>query len=177
MRPPLLAAAALGLACLAGASAHAQQAPAQNPLDVIPDKMPFSTPYGEPITLARAQAALQAAVDEAKKRGWEMDVAVVGPSGDLLAFARMDGAQFASIQIAQHKARVAARFRRPSRALEDAVQKSDAKYVLSLDDVVASRGGIPLVENGKLIGAIGCSGGTGSQDEATCTVGAATVNK
>ena len=57
------------------------------------------------------------------------------------------------------------------------MQKSDYKYVLTLDGIIASRGGIPLIEDGKLIGAIGCSGATGSQDEASCTVGAATVNK
>jgi glc operon protein GlcG len=57
------------------------------------------------------------------------------------------------------------------------VQKFDFKYLLTLDDFIASRGGIPLIENGKIIGAIGCSGGTGSQDEAVCTVGAALVNK
>jgi glc operon protein GlcG len=89
----------------------------------------------------------------------------------------MDDAQLASIPIAEHKARVAAKYRRPTRAFEDAVQKFDFKYILSLDDVVASRGGIPLIEDGKIIGAIGCSGGTGSQDEATCMAGAALVNK
>jgi glc operon protein GlcG len=89
----------------------------------------------------------------------------------------MDGAQLASIPIAQHKARTAARYRRPTRAFEDAIQKFGFNYVLTLDDVIASRGGIPLVENGKIIGAVGCSGGTGSQDEALCTVAAATVNK
>jgi glc operon protein GlcG len=102
---------------------------------------------------------------------------VVDPNGDLIAFGRMDGAQLASISISQHKARVAARYRRPTRALEDAVQKFGLNYILTLDDVTASRGGIPLVEGGKIIGAIGCSGGTGSQDEATCTAAANTVNK
>jgi uncharacterized protein GlcG (DUF336 family) len=89
----------------------------------------------------------------------------------------MDGAQLASIQVSEHKARASARFRRPTKAFEDAVQKSDFKYVLSIDDAVASRGGIPLIEDGKLIGAIGCSGGTGSQDEVVCTAGAAAINK
>src|SRR5271163_817832 len=93
------------------------------------------------------------------------------------SLARMDGAQIASVVVAQHKARAAASFRRPTKVFEDAIQKSDNKYVLSLDGVIASRGGIPLIEDGKLIGAIGCSGGTGSQDEAACTAGAATVNK
>jgi glc operon protein GlcG len=83
----------------------------------------------------------------------------------------------ASISIAQHKARVAARYRWPSRAFEDGVQKAGLNYLMTLDDVVASRGGIPLVDNGKIIGAVGCSGGTGSQDEAVCTAAAALVNK
>jgi glc operon protein GlcG len=164
---------------LAGA-AYAQQpaaTPAPNPLDVIPDKMPFNTPYGTPITMDRAQALVQAAIAEATKRGWQMNVSVVDTNGDLIAFARMDGAQLASISIAQHKARTAVRYRRPTRAFEDAVQKMDFKYIVTLDDVIASRGGIPLVENGKIIGAVGCSGGTGSQDEATCTAAANTINK
>jgi glc operon protein GlcG len=164
---------------LASSAAHAQQqAPSGAPdLNAIPEKMPFDIPFGTPITMERAQTLVQAAVAEATKRGWKMNVAVVDPNGDLIAFGRMDGAQLASISISQHKARVAARYRRPTRALEDAVQKFGFNYILTLDDAIASRGGIPLVEGGKIIGAIGCSGGTGSQDEATCTAAASTVNK
>ncbi len=81
-----------------GAAAGAQQAaaPTSNPLDVIPDRMPFSTPYGAPISLARAQAAISAAMAEADKRGWAVNVAVVDSGANLVAFARMDGAQLAS---------------------------------------------------------------------------------
>jgi uncharacterized protein GlcG (DUF336 family) len=89
----------------------------------------------------------------------------------------MDGAQLGSIAVAQHKARASVNFRRPTKAFEDAVQKSDYKYVLSIDGIIASRGGMPLVEDGKLIGAIGCSGAAGSQDEVACTAGAAAINK
>jgi len=162
-----------GALLVAGGSAAQQQAP--NPLDAIPDKMPFDIPYGAAISLDHAQAAVAAAVAESKKRGWKMNVAVVGPGGHLLAFASMDGAQLASVSIAQHKARAAALYRRETKAFENAVQLAHLEYILTLDDVIASRGGIPLVEGGKLIGAIGCSGGTGSQDEAVCKVGAATV--
>ena len=172
---------ALAAGLLAAGAAFAQQqpaAPAAPPnLDVVPDKMPFATPYGTPITMERAQAAIQAAVAEANKRGSALNITVVDPNGDLITFARMDGAQLASIAISQHKARTAARYRRPTHAFEDGVQKASFNYLLTLDDVIASRGGIPLVEDGKLIGAIGCSGGAGSQDEATCMVGAATINK
>ena len=155
-------------------AAGAEQA---NPLDVIPDKMPFSTPYGAPISLARAQAAIAAAAAEAEKRGWALNVAVVDSGANLIAFVRMDGAQLGSIAVSEHKARAAVKFRRPTKAFEEAIQKNDYKYQLSLDDIIASRSGIPLIEDGKLIGAIGCSGGAGSQDEAACMVGAATINK
>jgi uncharacterized protein GlcG (DUF336 family) len=152
-------------------------APPPYPLDVIPDKMPFATPYGAPIPLQRAQALVQAAVAEAAKRGWAMNVAVVDSGANLVAFGRMDGAQLASITISEHKARTAAKFRRPTKAFEEAIQKSGYTYNMTLDDVVASRGGIPLIEDGKLIGAIGCSGGSGSQDEVVCAAAAATINK
>src|ERR1700735_164840 len=160
------------------ALAQAPPAPTAPPdLNAIPDKMPFNIPFGTPISYDRAQALIKAATDEATKRGWAMNVAVVDPNGDLIAFGRMDGAQLASVSISQHKARTAARYRRPTRAFEDAIQKFGFNYILTLDDVIASRGGIPLVEGGKLIGAVGCSGGTGSQDEATCTAAANTINK
>ncbi len=173
MKLRVFAAALLAAGTLAGGWAFAQ-AP---DLNAIPEKMPFNIPFGPAISMDRANAVIAAGVAEAKKRGWEMNIAVVDPHGDLKAFGRMDEAQLASISIAQHKARVAARYRRPSRAFEDGVQKAHLNYLMTLDDVIASRGGIPLVENGKIIGAVGCSGGTGSQDEAVCTAAAALVNK
>jgi len=158
------------------AAAQAPATPAPNPLDVIPDAMPFNTPYGAPISLQKAEAALAAAQAEATKRGWPMNMAVVDSGGNLVTFKHMDGAQLASISISEHKARTAVKFRRPTKAFENAVQ-SGVIYVMTLDDVIASRGGIPLVEDGKIIGAIGCSGGTGSQDEVIAMAGAATINK
>jgi len=162
-----------GTAVLAAfALAAAAQQP--NPMDVVPDKMPNDIPYGTPISLDHAQAAINAAVAESRKRGWKLNVAVMDSGGNLVAFARMDGAQLASIAISEHKARVAVKFRRETKAIEGGVQ-SGLNYLLTLDDVIASRGGIPLIEGGKIIGAIGCSGGTGSQDEVVCKAGAATV--
>jgi glc operon protein GlcG len=171
----LLGAALMGAALLGSARIGAQQTPPPNPLDAVPDKMPFDVPYGVPISLERAAAAIAAAIAEAKKHDWKLNVAVVDSGGNLVAFQRMDGAQLASIQVSEHKARTAATFRRETKAFENAVQQSNSNYVMTIDGVIASRGGIPLVEGGKLIGAIGCSGGTGSQDEAACKVGAATV--
>jgi uncharacterized protein GlcG (DUF336 family) len=164
----------LGATLLASAGGRADQAPA-SPLDAIPDKMPFNEPYGAPISAQRAQSLIQAAAAEATRRGWAMNIAVVDSGANLVAFLRMDGAQLASIAISEHKARTAAKFRRPTKVIEKAIQESDMKYMLTLDDVVASRGGIPLIEDGKIIGAIGCSGGTGSQDEVVCNAGAALI--
>ena len=81
-----------------GSAASATRAPQPteaNPLDFVPDKIPFDTPYGPPISLDRAQAIIHAAVTEAKKRNWKMNVAVVDSGGNLVAFQRMDGAMLA----------------------------------------------------------------------------------
>jgi glc operon protein GlcG len=153
----------------------AETPPPENPLDAVPDNMPFDIPYGAPISLDQAQAAIAAAIAEAKKHHWKLNVAVVDSGANLVAFQRMDGAQLASIAVSQHKARTAATFRRETKAFEDAIQLKQNYYALTLDGVIASRGGIPVIEGGKLIGAIGCSGGTGSQDEVACKAGAAAV--
>lgn len=165
---------ALGVTFFAAGPIHAQPV-LVNPLDAIPEKMPFDIPYGAPISLEAAQKVLAAAVDEAKRRNWKMNIAVVDSGGNLVAFERMDGAQLASITISQHKARTAATYRRETKAFENGIQQHGQNYLITLDGVIASRGGIPLVEGGRLIGAIGCSGGTGSQDEAVCKTGAESV--
>jgi len=162
---------ALALAVLA-AHSDAQTAAPANPLDVVPDKMPFDVPYGAPVTLDRADAVLAASLTEAKMRGWKLVCAVLDSGGNLVSVKRMDGAQLASIDIAIHKARTAVKFRRETKVFETNVQSGNV-YQLTLDDVVASRGGIPLVSEGKLVGAIGCSGGSGSQDEVVAKAGVA----
>ena len=144
-----------------------------NPLDVIPDEIPFDVPYGRPISLEQAQAVIQAAVAEARKRDWKMNIAVADSGGNLVAFQRMDGAMLASIQIAQHKARAAVTFRRPTKVFEDRIQLMNLNYLLAFDGVIASLGGIPLIDQGDIIGAIGCSGGTDFQDEVVSKAGAA----
>lgn len=136
------------------------------------DGTPFDIPYGTPINLETAQKLVAAVEAEATKHRWKLNIAVVDTHGDLVAFARMDGAQLASINISQGKARTAARFRRESRVLYNAFETGHG-YVATLDPtLVASPGGWPLIEGGKLIGAIGCSGGTGDQDAAGCKAGA-----
>jgi glc operon protein GlcG len=156
---------------------RAQQPTETNPLDFVPDKIPFDTPYGPPISLDRAQAVIHASVTEAKERNWKMNVAVVDSGGNLVAFQRMDGAMLASIQIAEHKARAAATFRRETKVFEDGINLMHLNYLLAFDGIIASRGGIPLIEQGVIIGAIGCSGGTDSQDEIVSKAGAAVINQ
>jgi len=181
--PSRLIATACGVVLLLSGQALAQPAPAQQPQgqptpvrpqDLVPEKMPFDVPYGAPIGLERAQAVVAAVMAECGSHGWKMNVAVVDSGANLVAFGRMDGAQLASVAISQHKARAAATFRRETRAYEDAIQ-NNLPYVATLDGVIASRGGIPLVEDGRLVGAVGVSGGTGSQDEVCAKAGAATV--
>ena len=145
----------------AASTSRALQPAEANPLDFVPDKIPFDTPYGPPISLDRAQAVIHAAVAEAKKRNWKMNIAVVDSGGNLVAFQRMDGAMLASIQIAEHKARAAATFRRPTKVFEDGINLMNLNYLLAFDGVIASRGGIPLIEHGAIIGAIGCFGRRG----------------
>ena len=106
-----------------------------------------------------------------------MNIAVADPGGHLVAFERMDGAMLASIQIAEHKARAAVTFRRPTKVFEDGVQVMRLNHILAFDGVIASRGGIPLIDQGAIIGAIGCSGGTDSQDGIVSMAGAAVVNE
>ncbi len=148
-----------------------------NPLDVVPREMPFDVPYGPPISLARAQAVIDAAVAEATERNWKMNIAIIDSGGNLVAFQRMDGAMLASIAIAEHKARAAVTFRRPTKIFEDGINLMHLNYLLAFDGVIASRGGIPLIERGAIIGAIGCSGGADSQDEIVSQAGAAVINQ
>ena len=155
-----------------GAPARAQ-APA-----AVPDQMPFDIPYGPSISADKAAQVVAAAVAEAKKspRNWKLAIAVVDPNGDLVYFYKMDQTQVASIGIAQGKARTAARFRRSSGAFFNLMQTPAGAFAPTLDPtLVASLGGLPIVEGGKIIGAIGCSGATGAQDEVACKAGADTM--
>jgi glc operon protein GlcG len=165
MKSRRLGATALAVCFLVVGTAYAQELP---DLNAVPKQMPFNFPFGTPISLKEAQALIQAGIADANKRGWPENFAVVDWSGNLVAFARMDGAQLGSIAIAEHKARAASKFRRPTKSFETGVQKYGFNYLLSFDDIIAVGGGIPLVQDGKIVGAIGCSGATTSQDEVLC---------
>jgi uncharacterized protein GlcG (DUF336 family) len=135
---------------LIGTQAHAQQPPAP------PTPPAFS--YGTPITLEQARKVAAAGEAAAKKRNMNMVIAVVEPSGALVYFLRMDGAQYASVTIAQEKAVSAAVFGRTTRVFRERVAKGDLSP-MALKGAVASDGGVPIVVDGKTIGAIGSSGG------------------
>ena len=147
-----------------------------NPNETIPEAS-NPPPYGEAINIETAKKAAAGAIAEAKKRNWNtMCVAVVDTHGDLVYFERQDNCQFASISISQHKARTAARYRRPTVVFERLLGKGAFfAYLPTLDDVIASRGGNPIVVGGKIIGAVGASGGTGSQDDVISQAGAAAL--
>jgi glc operon protein GlcG len=167
-------AAATALAAVASAEAQQAQQTAPPAPTAIPEKMPFDIPYGTPIGIDAAKAVAAAAEAEAKKHDWKMDIAVVGPGGELIYFEKMDGAQIGSIAVAQLKAHSAASFRRPTKVFQDAINGGNAN-LLALPGIATSEGGFPLVEGGKLIGAIGCSGGTSAQDGVSCKAGADTI--
>jgi len=161
------------------ALSFATQAFAQTPTSApaVPDKMPFDIPYGAPISVDVAKKAVEAAQAEAKRRGWKMAIAVVSPAGDLTYFLKMDDTQLASVTISQNKARTAAGFRRESEVFFNAMENGHP-YVSTLAPYLsASPGGLPIIVDGKLIGAIGCSGALGSQDAVVCKAGAAAVSR
>ena len=178
MRRLSILAGALGAALLLSSGAFAQVPPdPNNPNEAIPEAS-NPPPYGESINIETAKKAAAGAIAEAKKRNWNtLCVAIVSPSGDLVYFEKQDNCQFASVTISQHKARTAARYRRPTLVFERLLGKGPFfAYLPTLDDVIASRGGNPLVVGGKVIGAVGVSGGTGSQDDVVSLAGVAALN-
>jgi len=133
-------------------------------------------PYGESINIDNAKkiAALSAA--EAKKNNWKMAIAIVDIAGDLVYFEKMDGTQVASVNIAQDKARSSVRFKRPTKAMQDVLAGGGAGVrFLALQGAVPVEGGLPIIMDGKIVGAIGASGGTSEQDGQTAKAGADSV--
>lgn len=169
-----IAAAVIAATIVAMPLAHAQApAPAAAPAPV-PEAMPFDIPYGMPISLDQAHQAITAATAEARKHNWKMSITVVDPAGNLVAHATMDGTQYASIPISQAKAQTSALYRRASGVFQAAVNTNGSPSSLSLLAIThgaASEGGFPIVIDGKLVGAIGASGGIFTQDAVTAKAG------
>jgi len=132
--------------------------------------------YGSAIGVEIARKVAAAAVAEGKKNGWTVAVSIVDTAGELVFFERIDNTQVGSVKVSQEKARTAARFKRPSKAFED-VLAGGRQAILGLPDVVPLEGGIPLIIDGKIVGAIGVSGATSQQDGVCAQAGADTLGK
>jgi glc operon protein GlcG len=128
------------------------------------------------LTLEAAKAIAAAAHAEAKKNGWNMAICVVDDSGHLLYLERMDGTQLASVQVAQDKARTAALYKRPTKALEDAVA-GGRTVLLKLAGATPLEGGLPLLAGAEVVGAIGVSGASAPQDGQVAAAGAAVLKE
>ena len=155
IRPALV----LGLVLAAAAPAAAQQIPG---------------PYGPAVTLAQAERAIDAARAEAARRGFTMSFAVVDPAGELVSFEKMDGTQNASTEVAHAKARSAARFRRSTKVWSDSLA-AGRTAIVTLPGVIAIEGGVPILADGRVIGALGVSGGSSEEDGQVAAVGLAAL--
>jgi uncharacterized protein GlcG (DUF336 family) len=138
----------------------------------------YLTPYGSPVSVEIARKAATAAVAEARKNNWYMAVAVVDPSGDLVYYEKMDNTQLGSAKVAVSKARSAALYKRPTKLFQDAVAGGGAGLrVLGLEGAVPLEGGVPLIVDGKIIGAIGLSGDLSEHDGQCARAGADAIQK
>ena len=136
----------------------------------------MTQPYGPPISREAARHAATAALAEAARNNWTMVAAIVDPGGHLVYLERMDDVQIGSVVVAQTKARSAALFKRPTKALQDALAAGgEGLRVLALEGAVPVEGGVPLIVDGKIVGAIGLSGGTSAQDGQCANAAAAAI--
>ncbi len=136
----------------------------------------MSNPYGPPISADNAKKAAAAALAEAAKNHWTMAVAVVDPNGTLIYYEKMDNTQIGSATVAIEKARSAAQFKRPTKAFQDALAAGGPGLrILGIAGAVPVEGGVPLVADGKIVGAIGLSGDSSDHDGQCAQAGAATI--
>lgn len=133
-------------------------------------------PYGPSVSLDNAKKAAAAAAAEARKNNWIMAIAVTDTAGNLVYFEKMDNTQIGSVNIAIGKSRSSSQFRRPTKAFQDVLASGPGgAFILGLDGAVPVEGGVPIVMNGAIVGAIGASGGTGQQDGVVAKAGADTL--
>lgn len=144
---------------------------------VVQTPTPSAPPYGPPITLALALRVIDSAHQQALAHGWQMVFAVVDSTDHLVALHRMDGVHHASIRVAQGKASTAVNFKRPTKVFEDAISAGGAGVrLLALEGMVPMEGGIPLLQDGCIVGAIGVSGVQSMEDGLAALAGAAVTN-
>ncbi len=134
--------------------------------------------YGAPISLEQAKKVIAAAEGEAKKNNWNMVIAVLDSGANLVMLERMDGTQLGSIEVAKDKAYSAVLYRRPTKVLQDVLEKGGLNLrVLKLSGALPFEGGIPILVDGKIIGAVGVSGGASEQDAQVAKAGADALAK
>ena len=162
----------LALACafaLSVGSAIAQTPPASSPATQL---------YGPPITLDQAKRAMAAAELEAAKNSWQVAITILDSGGNMIMFHRLDNAQLSATTVSEGKARTALEFKRPSKALDDAIAGGGAGMrLLALKNITPIEGGLPVVVDGKIIGAIGVSGALSSQDAQVAKAGAEALTR
>ncbi len=145
-------------------------------LAAVPALAQLPNPYGQSVNLENARRIAAAAAAEAGKNNLKMAIAIVDTAGDLVYFEKMDGTQVASVNIAQDKARSSVRFKRPTKAMQDVLAQGGAGVrFLALQGAIPVEGGLPLLMNGQIVGAIGASGGTSDQDGQVAKAGADSV--
>jgi glc operon protein GlcG len=159
-----------GAVALSAGSAFAQAptpAPAPAPVSTA------NLPYGPSITLDQAKRAMAAAELEAAKNSWQVAITILDSGGNVIMFHRIDNAQLSATSVSEGKARTALEFKRPSKALDDAIAGGGAGLrLLALKNITPIEGGLPMVVDGKIIGAIGVSGALSSQDAQVAKAGA-----
>ena len=171
MSPAILKISAAALLLLCAGAGPAQAPPASS-------SSFYLTPYGPPITADAAKKAAAAALAEARKNNWLMVVAVVDPSGNLVYYEKMDNVQMGSARVAINKARSAALYKRPTKLLQDNLASGGAGLrVLALEGAEPVEGGVPLLVDGKIIGAIGLSGDLSEHDGQCAAAGAAALKQ
>ena len=132
--------------------------------------------YGPPITLEQARKVMAAAEAEARKSNLNLSIAIVDTGGHMVLMQRMDGAFFASAEVARDKAWSAAAYRRPGKAFQDRLATGGAEVrILRLRGANPIEGGDPILADGKVVGAIGVSGGSGEQDGVVARAGVAAL--
>ena len=166
----------LALACVLAAFALAAgSASAQQPSGTSQRPAP---PYGPPITLEQAKRVMAAAELEAAKNSWQVAVTILDSGGNMVMFHKLDNTQLASIGVSEGKANTALRFKRPSKALDDVIAAGGAGLrLLAVKDITPLDGGLPVILDGTIIGAIGVSGALSLQDAQVARAGAAAVVK
>ena len=150
---------------------------AQQPAAPTPAPTPV-LPYGPPITLDQAKRVMAAAELEAAKNSWQVAITILDSGGNLVMFHKIDNAQLSAATVSEGKARTALEFKRPSKALDDAIAAGGAGMrLLALKDITPLEGGVLVVVDGKIVGAIGVSGALSSQDAQAAKVGADVLAK